>query len=643
MCGIVGLLCTGLSQDELSVAIERMTVTLAHRGPDDSGCWIDAPLGVALGHRRLSILDLSAHGHQPMVSESGRYVISYNGEIYNFRDLMGELVALGAAFRGHSDTEVILAAIEHYGLDGAVRRFVGMFAFALWDRETCELSLVRDRLGIKPLYWAKLGGQFLFASELKALRAYPGWEPELDRDALAAFMRWNYVPAPRSIYKGVSKLEPGCVLRLDADGGHRIERFWDPFEVARQGLAHRQALDPSYHVDELDRRLGEAVRQRMISDVPLGAFLSGGIDSSTVVALMQANSTRPVRTFTIGFADPAFDEARHAKAVAAHLGTDHTEYRVEPEDALNVIPRLPDIYDEPFADSSQIPTFLVSQMTRQDVAVALSGDGGDELFAGYARYHWAQRIWKVCGELPRGLRSGLAGALATVSPAFWDSLAAAIPAGARPRKAGERAVKLASFLSQPDADAVYWRQHTQWENPETFVTGAEPVGVPVDQGRLRAIASDFVERMQLGDLSSYLPNDILTKVDRASMAVSLEVRVPILDHRVVEYSWQLPANLKYRDGDAKWLLRQVLYRYVPRELFDRPKSGFSVPVASWLRGPLRDWAESLLDGVRAEPDGVLAAAPIERCWRQLLAGRDWLETPVWCVLMFLAWKQRHLS
>jgi len=572
-----------------------------------------------------------------MVSKSGRYIISYNGEVYNYREISEELEARGRIFRGHSDTEVVLEAVDCFGVERAVGRFVGMFALALWDREKQELILVRDRLGIKPLYWAKAGGLFLFGSELKALRACPGWRPELNRDALAAFMRWNYVPAPMTIYQGVSKLEPGCVLRMPLDGPERIERYWNPIDVAERGIAQRSELGDEDCLDEMNERLGEAVNQRMISDVPLGAFLSGGIDSSLIVALMQAQRDRPVKTFTIGFHDPKFDEAANAKAIAAHLGTDHTEIYIEPDDALKLIPKLPLIYDEPFADSSQIPTYLVSQMTREHVTVALSGDGGDELFAGYTRYQWAKWIETNFGGFPYALRQGLGVTLSTIPTQLFDVVARAIPARYRPTKAGERAEKLGEFLLQPNADAIYRRQHSQWAAPEDVVIGASEPAARFSDGSVAASVPDFIERMQILDLATYLPDDILTKVDRASMGVGLEVRVPLLDHRIVEFAWQLGPEMKVRNGESKWLLRQLLNRYIPRELVDQPKSGFSVPIASWLRGPLREWAESLLDRKRLQQEGMLNADLVQQSWQRLISGADWFGARIWCVLMFLSW------
>jgi asparagine synthase (glutamine-hydrolysing) len=615
---------------------------LAHRGPDDSGIWSEPDGHAVLVHRRLSIVDLSPAGHQPMVSADGRYVIIYNGEVYSFQDIRADLEARGCRLRGHSDTEVILESIAAFGLRATIDRLIGMFAIALWDRKERTLSLFRDRLGIKPIYWAKFGGLFVFGSELKALRAHPGWTPRIDQSAVALFLRHNYIPAPHTIYEGVRKLEPGAILTLPWGGEPQIETYWDAREVAQTGLRNPVRGSDRELTDQLENLLQDAVRRRMIADVPLGAFLSGGIDSSTVVALMQAANAGPVKTYTIGFDLPGFDEAPHAAAVARHLGTDHTEMSITAREALDVIPRLPDWYDEPFADSSQIPTYLVSAMTRRHVTVALSGDGGDELFAGYNRYKLATQFWRGLSLMPRPVRQGIAASITAVSPERWSRLLSPLPARLRPSQIGDKLHKLASVLRLEDPGALYRRLVTHWE-PETLMPGVpEPHGVLWDPS-VAAEFPDLLSRMQFLDLVTYLPDDILTKVDRASMAVALEARVPLIDHRVVEFAWRLPRDTKIRNGQSKWLLRQVLYRHVPRELVERPKMGFGIPLGEWLRGPLRDWAEHLLDEQRLREAGLLDAARVRQAWAEHLSGhRNW-QYLLWDVLMLEAWRERWMA
>lgn len=618
-----------------------MADALFMRGPDSSGTWCDPEIGLALGHRRLSIIDLSPAGHQPMVSANGRSVISYNGEIYNFKAIRAELHAAGVKLRGHSDTEVLLEAVEHWGIEDTSNRLVGMFAFALWDRKEQILYLVRDRLGIKPLYWGRFGDLFLFGSELKALREHPGCKPEVDRNALAAYMRHGYIPAPNTIYKNISKLSPGTILVLRQGQEPEIKTFWNIQSVSAQGLADRHDISDSEAVEKLHDLLTDAVTCRMIADVPLGALLSGGYDSSTVVALMQANSSSKVKTFSIGFMEQDYNEATHAKLVAAHLGTDHTELYVSPGEARNVIPGLPYIYDEPFADSSQIPTYLVSELTRRSVTVALSGDGGDEIFAGYNRYFQGNRFIEFRKKMPGFMRDVMDKSIHGLSPDSWSRLAAWLPTRYRIPAFGDKLYKLAGIM-QSNPDDIYRSLVSHWNQPAEIVKNAtEPDSVLMDEAYTAHI-SNIIERMQLLDTVTYLPDDILTKVDRASMAVSLEARVPLLDHRVVEYAWQLPLELKLRDNEGKWVLKQVLYKYLPRQLVDRPKMGFGVPIGDWLRGPLREWAESLLSRERLEREGFFHADPIRKKWQEHLSGsRNW-QHHLWCVLMFQAWHERWM-
>jgi asparagine synthase (glutamine-hydrolysing) len=641
VCGIAGVIAgtsdlSGRSLD--SVATEMMTC-LRHRGPDDNGLWIDADAGTALVHQRLSVVDLSSAGHQPMISANGRYVIILNGEIYNFQDIRKDLDGRDIRFRGHSDTEVILESIAAFGLDATLKRMIGMFAIALFDREDRTLTLIRDRLGIKPLYWAKFGSLFMFGSELKALRACPGWSPRIDRQAVAAFMRHNYIPAPHSIYQGVHKLEPGCVLTLRWQREPVIERFWDARAVARHGLANPLAGSDAELTDRLEALLGDAVKRRMVADVPLGAFLSGGIDSSTVAALMQTANVGPVKTFSIGFDSPEFDEAPYAAAVARHLGTDHTELTVTSQQARDVIPLLPEMYDEPFADSSQIPTYLVSALTRRHVTVALSGDGGDELFSGYNRYQLTQRFWRWISLLPAPARHALATGLTALSPDRWTSILSALPGGGRLPQIGDKLHKAAPVLRLGNADALYRRLVSHWDPALVMPDVSERPSVLTD-ATVAADIPDLVRRMQFLDLVTYLPDDILTKVDRASMAVALEARVPLIDHRVVELSWQLPARMMTRNGVSKWILRQVLYRHVPPSLVERPKMGFGIPLGDWLRGPLRDWAENLLSEDRLKRSGFVDAKTVRQFWSDHLSGRRNWQYHLWDVLMLEAWLDR---
>ena len=647
MCGLAGFLWTkDRAHDEARGIVCRMTDAIAHRGPDDVGVWVDSAAGVALGFRRLAIVDLSAHGHQPMRSVSGRYMMIFNGEVFNHHILRRELETAGCRFRGHSDTEVILAAFEQWGIERAVRRFIGMFAIAVWDVNSGKLSLIRDRLGIKPLFVYHRDGLVSFGSELKALISGPEFDRTLDTSALTSYLRYLYVPAPQSIFRHVIKLSPGHILTV-ADPSSPLPAsvpFWSAEDAARDGLAHQFGGGDEEAVAELESLLTDAVRLRMQADVPLGALLSGGIDSSTVVALMQASADRPVKTFTIGFDQHQFDEAAHARAVAKHLGTDHTELHLTGADALALIPRLAEMFDEPLADPSQIPTFLVSELARREVTVALTGDGGDELFGGYNRYIQGERLISHFRRWPGVLRKFSASGLTSVSPPTWnrvrDTLRPVFPVAGRTRLLGEKMHKLGGLLREESTGGMYRSLLSAWQDPEELVVGGLVAGH--SDGALASNSQlGLMERMMLADQTSYLPDDLLAKVDRASMAVSLEARVPILDHRVVEFSWRLPRQFKVRNGQGKWILRQILYKHVPRALVDREKMGFSVPLAKWLAGPLQDWAGDLL--LSSRTGEFLQGAPVRREWDRFRAGDSTNAAGIWAVVMFRAWQDRWLT
>ena len=647
MCGLTGFLTEnqwGLADDLL----KTMATRISHRGPDAEGFWSDQTTGIGLAHRRLSILDLSDAGSQPMASVDGRFVIVFNGEIYNHIDIRRTLQASSAsslAWRGHSDTETLLAGFSQLGVEKTIAMATGMFAFALWDKQTRTLTLGRDRLGEKPLYYGWQGSAFLFGSELKALQAHPAFNATIDRGALSLFLRHGYIPSPYSIFNGISKLLPGTLLTVSlVQREPVVSTYWSGAVVVEQGVANLFGGSPEQAVNELEALLVNAVGQQMVADVPLGAFLSGGIDSSTIVALMQHQSARPVKTFTIGFHEQGYDEAKHAQAVAKHLGTDHTELYVSAEQALDVVSRLPQLYDEPFGDSSQIPTFLVSQLARQHVTVSLSGDAGDELFCGYNRYQLTDKLWHKLSLVPQPLRRLAAKAITSVSPSAWNKLGR-MSGGLMPDLAqlGHKLHKGAGVLGSGSVDELYLGLVSQWQDPASVVImGKEPPTLL--RGNVpELVGLTDVDRMMALDLLTYLPDDILAKVDRAAMGVSLETRVPFLDHRVVEWAWRLPQAMKLCDGQTKWILRQVLYKHVPRSLIERPKMGFGIPIDVWLRGPLREWAEALLDESRLENEGYLQPLPIRQKWLEHLSGKRNWQYQLWNILMFQSWLESQRS
>jgi asparagine synthase (glutamine-hydrolysing) len=634
MCGLAGFWAGRRGDGDLTNIALEMARAIAHRGPDDAGVWVDPDTGLGLSHRRLSILDLSSAGHQPMASASGRWVVVYNGEIYNHLQLRRDLGAVEGDWRGHSDTETLLRCLEVWGLEATLKRCVGMFAFAAWDRVERNLWLARDRAGEKPLYYGLQGDTFLFGSELKALAAHPDFRGEVDRGALALMVRHNYVPSPYSIYRGIMKLPAGSYVRVREGRPEAPTKYWSLPDVAVSGARDPFRGGDAEAIAALESQLSAAVGRQMISDVPLGALLSGGVDSTLVVAMMQAQSRIPVRTFTIGFGDEAYDEAAHARAVAAHIGTEHNELRVHPQDALDIVPSIPDIYDEPFADSSQLPTFLVARMARASVKVALSGDGGDEFFGGYNRYFLGPSVWRRVSWMPHPMRRALGAALAGL-PAEAANRALSMLPVVLP---GDKLNKLGQRLGQiRDMDDMYVSLVSEWNETPCFVLGVD--GLPDTLLQRRESwpdPGDPASRLMAMDALTYLPDDILVKVDRASMAVSLETRAPFLDRDVMEFAWRLPVGMKIRDGRGKWILRELLDRHVPRALVDRPKMGFGIPLDQWLRGPLREWADSLLDEKRLTAEGFFDPKPIMKAWRRHLEGASY-GYRLWSVLMFQAW------
>ncbi len=641
MCGLTGFIDfkKKYKNSHLEKIAEKMALEIKYRGPDDSGVWSDETYGIALGHRRLSIQDLSPLGHQPMQSGSGRYCMVYNGEVYNAPELRKELESKGCSFKGGSDTEVMLAAFETWGVKKSVQKFIGMWAFSLWDRKNKSLILCRDRLGIKPLYWGIQKNTLFFGSSLKSFRAHPEWSPSLDQDSLTSYFRFSYVPAPHSIFKSIQKQKPGTLITIKGQDDIQEEEYWSMQDVYEKGQSSPLAVSDEEAIAQLEDILKDAVKKRMLADVPLGAFLSGGYDSSLVVALMQAQSKRPIKTFSIGFNEADYNEAQHAKKVADHLKTDHHEFYVNTKDAQDVIPDLPEYYDEPFADSSQIPTYLVSKLARQHVTVSLSGDGGDEFFAGYNRYTTGIDIWNKLQNLPSFMHKPLAYSLDQMPSSVWEKLSYLIPGSKRPNNISSKIKKLSEVLRMNSEVDFYKSLVSQWMHPDTLVKNGKEKDLGIWNLGLKG--DNFTSHMQLLDSLTYLPDDILTKVDRASMAVSLEARVPILDHRVVEYAWQLPHNMKVRNGKSKWILRELLHQYVPKEIMERPKMGFGVPIDTWLRTDLKDWAEDLLSEKSLNDTGVLNANPIREKWIQHSKHNKNWHYSLWPVLMFIAWHRKY--
>jgi asparagine synthase (glutamine-hydrolysing) len=641
MCGLVGFRSLDTAPDGHADLARQMADRIRHRGPDDDGVWVDPEAGLALAHRRLAILDLTSAGHQPMQSSSGRWVLAYNGEVYNHLSMREQLHADGAApeWRGHSDTETLLACFEAWGIERTLRASVGMFAIALWDRAERTLYLARDRIGEKPLYFGWQGDTFLFGSELKALRMHPAFKSTVDRGALALLLRHNYVPGPYSIYAGIQKLPAGTLLKMET--GQRDAQpvaWWSLAEVAERSKCNPFSGTDEAAVDTLERLLGSAIRGQMMADVPLGALLSGGIDSSLVTSLMQAHSSRPVRTFTIGFYEKDYDEADQARAIAKYLGTDHTELRLSANDALQLIAKLPEMYDEPFADSSQLPTHLVMQLARQHVTVALSGDGGDEFFGGYNRYTLGPALWRKIQHIPPGLRRPIATLATCVPSRLFERLGIA--------QSGDKLQKFHRLMSGHPIDGLddlYVGLVTEWPDAAGMVIGASIPENMLDQRESWPKLIDPVERMMVLDGLTYLPDDILVKVDRASMAVSLETRAPFLDRDVIEFAWTLPMAMKLREGKSKWILRQLLDRHVPRALVERPKMGFGIPLDAWLRGPLRDWAEALLNEVRLDNEGYFHPKPIRDAWQRHQRHQGNFGYRLWSVLMFQSWLEHQGS
>ncbi|AIL12970.1 hypothetical protein IM40_04770 [Candidatus Paracaedimonas acanthamoebae] len=637
MCGIAGFLdfSREIPSNLMEQLISQMTESLFHRGPDDGGTWCEVEQGIALGMRRLAIQDLSAAGHQPMTSRDGRYVIVYNGEVYNTAELRQLLEKKKLNFRGHSDTEVILEACARWGVVETTSQLIGMFAFGLWDKKEKTLTLVRDRLGIKPLYYGRVGKTLLFGSELKALLAYNKFDKKLNLEALSNYFQYNFIPAPLTVYKGIYKLLPGTLITFNEHGEDKRKIFWDPLKIIQEGihLRERQSYDDKNAIDDFEDLLKDSVKRRMVADVPLGAFLSGGVDSSTIVAIMQSLSSRPIKTYSIGFEEEEFSEVEHARAIAQHLKTDHHELILSSQDAISTVDQLPKFFDEPFADASQIPTYLISRLAKESVKVVLTGDGGDELFAGYNRHRIATQMQKIYGFLPLVFRNTIGGSLKLGSEDFWNR---AIPSSLLPQ-AGDKIYKLVNSLKAKDVKELYEVCLSQRKASTNFVLERNKINISHSEVQF----PNFMDSMQYWDLIKYLPDDILVKIDRASMAVGLEARVPLLDHRIVSFAWGLPVDMKIRGSVTKWILRQVLYRYIPKSLIERPKMGFGVPIGKWLKGPLRSWTEEFISEKRLKNSDFLDVKGVRQIWHKHLRGEGNYQHQLWSILMFQAWKEAY--
>jgi len=643
MCGFSGFIYKKKIPDNAVNILKNMGNAITHRGPDSSGEWINEEYQLGFSHRRLAIVDLSPAGHQPMKSQTGTFVISFNGEIYNHLDLRCELEKIVTChWQGHSDTETLLAGFEVWGIRETIEKSIGMFAFSVWDNKQKILTLGRDRLGEKPLYYGWQNKTFLFGSELKTLRAHPDFESEINRDAITLQLRHSYIPAPYSIYTGIKKLLPGCLLRLNIETFEEvIDEYWSINQVCKEGKRKQFTGTAKEAVNELETILKKSIKQQMMADVPLGAFLSGGIDSSLIVALMQSQSTIPVKSFSIGFNEDGYNEAVHAKAVARHLGTEHTELYVTPEEAMAVIPKLASLYDEPFSDSSQIPTFIVAQMAKEHVTVSLSGDAGDEIFCGYNRYIMTNRLWGKLSKIPKIIRFVSAGVIRFIPIRYWNRFNKVLPSKMKMSNLGDKMHKAATVLTANSVNDLYKGLVSHWQNPEDIVINAkEPKTALNDISRTPSLENNIAQMMAL-DSISYLPDDILTKVDRACMGVSLEGRVPFLNHKVVEFAWRLPLEYKLRKGNAKWCLKEILYKHIPRSLIERPKMGFGVPIDEWLRGPLKEWASALLNEDRLTKEGFFDPKPICKMWKEHLSGRYNWQDQIWDILMFQAWYEKN--